>query len=680
MDLVWTTGARVKRSSFFDGDFYEELAVDNKSIRLERLNSGAPLLDNHGTGFWGGLKGLRDVIGVVEKAKIENNRGIATVRFSTRADVQDIIKDIQEGIIRNVSVGYRVHRFEELEDKDDGLPIYRAVDWEPMELSMVGIPADAGAQSRSGQPMQVIDATLTEREENMGKKRSEKPSGSDVSDTPEAEVKPEGAETPQAAAQPSGEAEPPKEGSETPVSPSAEAPAPAPETPKEGSEAPSGEAPAASESGERAATTGADEVRAQEIKRQDEIRKAVRLASLGEEFADGLCRDSKISVEDARAAIFKELEKRTSSLTRNQRVEVKDMEQKQLRREAAVRAMLHRFDPAKYTIKDDEREFRQGSLVDMARHFLALEGVRDAHSMSRAELAKRALHHSSDFPEVLANTANKSLRDAYMGAPNTYSPFVAQKNVSDFKQISSVQLSNGGKLEKVNEHGEYKKTTIAESAEKYKVEKYGIIVGRTYELIVNDDLDAFTRIPNQLGVRAREKENEIFWGLILSNQVMAEDGLALYHATHNNLTSPGTAIAVASLSVLRSRLRLQKDLDGELMNLGLDWIVVPAALETVAEQFISQQIIAEQAGNTNPFYNKLKLIVEPRLDANSAIAWYGMADKSKVAIGEMALLDGKAPEMFVREGFEVDGAELKVRYEFGMRIVDYRGAQKNLGA
>jgi hypothetical protein len=316
----------------------------------------------------------------------------------------------------------------------------------------------------------------------------------------------------------------------------------------------------------------------------------------------------------------------------------------------------------------------------MARHFLALEGVRDAYTMGRDEVAKRSLHHSSDFAEVLANTANKSLRDAYMGAPNTYAPFVAQKSVSDFKQISSVQLSNGGKLEKVNEHGEYKRTTVAESAEKYKVEKYGIIVGRTYELMVNDDLDAFTRIPAQLGIRAREKENEIFWGLILANGLMAETGQALFSAAHDNLTNPGTAIAVASLGVIRAKMRVKKDLDGELMSLNPQWLVVPASLETIAEQFISQSILAETPGNTNPFYNKLKIVVEPRLDAASTIAWYAMADKAQQAIGEMALLDGKGPEIFTREGFDVDGMEVKLRHHFGMKIIDYRGVHKNLGA
>lgn len=661
VDVVWTTGSRVKRYDWWTGDsFYEELSLDPKEVRLDRLNNGAPLLNNHNS--WD----LRDVIGVVERAEIKDGKGTATVRFSQRDEVQDIIQDIEAGIIRNISVGYKIHKFEEQEELVDKMPVFRAVDWEPLELSFVGIPADSGAQARSEKPMQYVEATITEREENMGKKKE-----SNVSTPAQAAIRSEESVTETTDA--------------NPVDPSIEAHVPATEPSKEGPDASEGDAPAVASTEERketveTATAKPEEIRAQEIERQKQIRGAVRLAKLDESFADELVGNDKMTVEGARAEIFKKLEAQTSSATKNQRVEVKDMDQKQLRKEAAVRAMLHRYDNNKYTLKDDEREFRQGSLIDTARHFLALEGVRDAYTMCRDEVAKRSLHHSSDFAEVLANTANKTLRDAYMGAPNTYAPFVAQKSVSDFKQISSVQLSNGGKLEKVNEHGEYKRTSVSESAEKYKVEKYGIIVGRTYELMVNDDLDAFTRIPAQLGIRAREKENEIFWSLILANGLMAETGLALFSSGHDNLAGVGGAIAVATLSAARAKMRVKKDLDGELMNLSPSWLVVPASLETIAEQFISQNIMAEQAGNTNPFYNKLKLVVEPRLDANSVTAWYAFADKAQQAIGEMALLDGKGPEIFTREGFDVDGMEVKLRHHFGMKVIDYRGVYKNPGA
>lgn len=664
IDVVWTTGARVKRWSWFDGPYHEELSLEKGHVKLDRLNAGASLLNNHRAGDLG------NVIGVVENASIEKGLGVATVRFSQREDVQGIVDDIKDGIIRNLSVGYDVDKYEELEEEaEDGSPIYRAVDWTPMELSFVTIPADMGAQARSEQVHGTREAIIETKGENMNKKTKKR------SDSTSEEVPAE---------QPAPVAEQP---AEQPVPSSEEVPQPAVETPSEAPEAPAAEVPAAVEpsepsergtSGTQTQTVDEKEIRAREILRQEEIRKAVRVASLAESFADDLVK-KEVTIDQAREAIFKELEKRTSSATVNQRIEVTNMDQQQLRREAAVRGMLHRFDSNKYQLKEGDREFRQGSVLDLARYFLHLEGVREAFTMTKTEVAKRALHSSSDFPEVLANTANKSLRDAYMGAPNTYEAFVAKKSVSDFKEISSVQLGNGGKLMEVDEHGEYKRTTVEESAEKYKLGKFGLILGRTWELIVNDDLDAFTRIPSQLGVRAREKENEIFWGLILGNPNMA-DGNPYFDATHGNV---GTGLlGIAGLGAGRQAMRLQTDLEGELMNVTPKYLVVPAALETSADQIVSS-ITPNQNSQANPFgpggRSSLLTVVEPRLDAASSVEWYLFADKAQLAAAEMALLDGKGPEIFVRDGFEVDGMELKLRYVFGMKLIDHRAAYQSDG-
>ena len=101
VDLVWTTGAQVRRFDWMEGPYLEELSLDQKSVRMDRLNTGAPLLANHDS------RSLDAVIGVVEKAWIDGNEGRATVRFSDREDVQPIISDVRAGILRNISVGYQ---------------------------------------------------------------------------------------------------------------------------------------------------------------------------------------------------------------------------------------------------------------------------------------------------------------------------------------------------------------------------------------------------------------------------------------------------------------------------------------------------------------------------------------------------------------------------------------------
>lgn len=100
------------------------------SVRLGRLNDGAPLLFNHN---------IDDVIGVVESAWIGGDRrGYATVRLAKTPRADEVLGMIRDEILRNVSFMYRIHKAEE--EPKTGL--YRVVDWEAMEISVVTVPAD----------------------------------------------------------------------------------------------------------------------------------------------------------------------------------------------------------------------------------------------------------------------------------------------------------------------------------------------------------------------------------------------------------------------------------------------------------------------------------------------------------------------------------------------------------
>ena len=104
------------------------------AVRLDRLNDGAAVLWNHD---WD------DQRGVVESARIDSDRkGRATVRFSKSADGEQLFQDIADGIVTKVSVGYQVHGIKLKESRDDA-DVYLVTDWEPYEISMVSVPADA---------------------------------------------------------------------------------------------------------------------------------------------------------------------------------------------------------------------------------------------------------------------------------------------------------------------------------------------------------------------------------------------------------------------------------------------------------------------------------------------------------------------------------------------------------
>lgn len=119
----------------------EILCHDEECINLERFNNGlGTVLFNHD----------RDaVVGHIEKVWLEDNRGKALVRFDTDEQSETIFQKVQSGTLQGVSVGYTINRYEVLEDKDTKStngrfsgPAYVVTDWEPLEISIVSVPAD----------------------------------------------------------------------------------------------------------------------------------------------------------------------------------------------------------------------------------------------------------------------------------------------------------------------------------------------------------------------------------------------------------------------------------------------------------------------------------------------------------------------------------------------------------
>lgn len=131
------------------------------AIRLARLNNGAALLMDHNT---------RDQVGVVERARIQGRKGLATVRFGKSARAQEVFEDVKDGIRKLVSVGYRIHELI-LEKEKDGEGTYRATDWEPYEISIVAVPADPSVGvGRDGNPAGFDPRTLIrEEDEDMNR-------------------------------------------------------------------------------------------------------------------------------------------------------------------------------------------------------------------------------------------------------------------------------------------------------------------------------------------------------------------------------------------------------------------------------------------------------------------------------------------------------------------------------
>ena len=137
--IVWSTGAQVRRISFDDGQEYDEILCMDDGCDLTRLNSGAPVLNSHQS------YGLNNVIGVVERAWIKGGVGYGQIRISPRPELAGIRADLASGILKNLSVGYEIREIG-IEQRKGRPPLMRVRKWQPLEVSIVPVPADAGAQ------------------------------------------------------------------------------------------------------------------------------------------------------------------------------------------------------------------------------------------------------------------------------------------------------------------------------------------------------------------------------------------------------------------------------------------------------------------------------------------------------------------------------------------------------
>ena len=622
IEVVWSTGARVRRQPLFGEPFDEELSMEPTNVRLDRLNAGGPLLKVHDT------RTLDAVIGSVVPgtARIDQGRGIARVRFSERDDVEPIWADVKAGHLRAVSIGYQVHRFDVT--RPPGAPeIWRAIDWTPFEISAVPVGADPAAGFRSVDP---LSPCVVDRD--------------DASTTERISM------------------------DETPTITTAEHPAPEPIV--------------------RAMDAAPD---TQTLIAQAQTAERERVATIYDisgrlGLERGIAEDlitRGVVLEEARRIILDRVadeaeQKRTFAQVSTP---LGGLDERQTRREAVTSALLHRYSPTLFPLNDPARDYRGMTLLELSREFLASVGV-NVRGMSRDEIATRALHSTSDFPEILAAVTNKTLRQAYEAYPQTFKPFCRQVQAADFRDITRVQLGEAPQLQKVNEAGEFKRGTIGEARERYRVETYGRVVGITRQTIINDDLDAFTRLPAMYGTAIATLESDVVWAILTANAAMG-DGVALFHATHKNLASSGSALSTVSIGEARASMAKQTGIDKKtVLNIRPTYLLVPVSLELAAEQLLAQNLTPTKTADVVPqSIRSLAVIAEPRLDTVSQTGWFLTASPAQIDTLEYAYLEGQQGAYIeTRNGFDVDGVEIKCRLDFGAKAIDWRGLYKNPGA
>lgn len=322
-DIVWTTGSKGLRHDWDLGRYFEELEVSEAACDLSRMNNGAaPFLVQHANHVWA-------VAGVIERAWIQDGKGYATVKPSVRTEMQEIIRDIKAGVLKNVSVGYHVTTYRELTQPGDDIRTLQAVKWTPMEASIVAIGFDPNAQTSV-----------------RSKGEEEQPHITEVI-----------------------------------VSTPATSPVPNPTTTREPATTPTQVDPPVTPSPAPVVDTKAIEA---ERARASSISTAVAAAGLGAEVASDLI-SREVSMEDASKEIFHLAEEA------KKKPKTPNKEREMTKRELVEAALLNRVDAKRFKV-DQTNPFKRGKLLDLFAEIVPRNaGENDIQFAKRAVIVNAGL-------------------------------------------------------------------------------------------------------------------------------------------------------------------------------------------------------------------------------------------------------------------------------------------------
>ncbi|AYW39477.1 TPA: Clp protease ClpP [Pseudomonas aeruginosa] len=327
------------------------------------------------------------------------------------------------------------------------------------------------------------------------------------------------------------------------------------------------------------------------------------------------------------------------------------------------------------------------SLRELARASLVDRGVGVASYSPMQMVGLAFTHTTSDFGTILIDVANRSMLAGWDEAEETFQLWTKKGMLSDFKTVHRVGLGEFPSLRQVREGAEYKYVTVGSRSQPIALATYGEIFSITRQAIINDDMNLLTDIPRKMGMAAKATIGDLVYAILTGNPVLS-DGKALFHADHKNLqTGASSALSLESLSKAKTQMATQKtEVEGgkpRTLNIRPAFVLTPVALEDKAKQIIRSASVPGAESNSgieNPIRNFAEVIGEPRLDDNSATAYYLAARQGSDTI-EVAYLDGnELPYMEQQQGFTVDGAATKVRIDAGVAPLDFRGLQKSNGA
>jgi hypothetical protein len=443
--------------------------------------------------------------------------------------------------------------------------------------------------------------------------------------------------------------------------------------------------------------------------RRREIQAACKAVGIERAIADQLCEEG-VSVNVARARILERMA--TTPLGQSSDAGIRVTASEDDKFFSAVRdGLLLRAQSSsgvKRSLVGDKptagaEDFRYSSLSRTAEHFarrmgapvermapkdIALVAMGHTPTIDRLRIQRsdNTWHTTGSFANLLLDAANKTLLAGYEEAEFTWNIWArTAPPVADFKNVNRIRFSESPSLEMVPELGDYPEGKMSDARESYKVEKFGSIFTVSWETIVNDDLDAISRIPAMQGDAARRTQNAKVYEVLTSNPLMS-DTVALFgaHASGTNTSNAAAAPSVTTLNTAFTAMRRQKGLNSAVtLNLTPRFLIVPVEYEATAMELFSST--SYNAANNNEGVRNIygpgggrTLTIVADAVLTSATQWYLAADTARIDTVELAYLQGEESPVLENEwDFAKDCYRYKIRQTFGVKAIDWRGLFRN---
>ena len=299
----------------------------------------------------------------------------------------------------------------------------------------------------------------------------------------------------------------------------------------------------------------------------------------------------------------------------------------------------------------------------------------------------QAAFSTTSLPGILSNIANKMLLEGYNYIEDAWRQICKIASVNDFKEHSRYRMTGAFKFEQVGPDGELKHGKLDEMKYGQKADTHGIMFALTRQMIINDDMGAFTDIPRQIGMGAAEAIADAVWGLLLSNPN------SFFAAGNKNyLDGADTALSVDSLTAAEVLFSEQTKPNGRPLGIGASILLVPTALKVAAQLLMSSVLLNETTTANkgkpanNPHVGKFGVVSSAYLanasfTGSSSKAWYLFADPNRLPALEVAFLNGvDRPTVEKTDAdFNTLGIQFRGYIDFGVREQDFRGALKMKG-